>query len=138
MTEDPRPSASTRSFEEKYVRFRSPEGRAVARAALGTDLANGYTTKDQAAALAGHLGVGTGDRLLDLGAGRGWPGSFIAETTGCGLVCTDLPMEALSSAQENIGALQLDASATVLVADGRMLPFRDAVFEAVCHADVLC
>jgi hypothetical protein len=37
--------------------------------------ANGFTTLSQADLLADCLDLGTGKRLLDIGTGRGWPGS---------------------------------------------------------------
>ena len=138
MSDDPTPAATTRSFEEKYQVCRAGVVRDTVRSALGSDLPNGYTTLDQAERLAGHLNVGLGDLLLDLGAGRGWPGSHIAEATGCGLISSDLPMEALVVAQQSLAAMGPDRLAEALCADGRRLPFGDAVFDAVCHADVLC
>jgi len=138
MSEDRSPSATTRSFEEKYQLCRAPVVRDTVRAVLGSDLPNGYTTLRQAELLVGHLKVHRGDLLLDLGAGRGWPGSHIAQATGCRLISSDLPMEALLVAQRSLGAMALAQRAETLCADGRRLPFGDAVFDAVCHADVLC
>ena len=42
-----------------------------------------------------RLEIGAGDRLLDLGSGRGWPGSLIADRTGAELISVDVPTEAL-------------------------------------------
>lgn len=138
MSHDSTPAATIHSFEEKYQLCRAPVVRETVRAVLGSDLPNGYTTVRQAEQLVGHLHVRRGDLLLDLGAGRAWPGSHIAQSTGCGLISTDLPMEALVVARRNLDALGLDALTETVCADGRRLPFGDAVFDAVCHADVLC
>ncbi len=138
MSHDPTPAATIHSFEEKYQLCRAPVVRETVRAVLGSDLPNGYTTVRQADQLAGQLQVRNGDLLLDLGAGRAWPGSHIAQATGCGLISSDLPMEALVVARHNLAALRRDTLTEALCADGRRLPFGDAVFDAVCHADVLC
>ena len=131
-------SATTRSFEEKYSVFRSDAAREVMRSVLGTDLPNGYTTLEQAERFVDYLDVGAGDLLLDLGAGRAWPGSHIAQATGCSLITSDLPMEALITARSTLAERKVEYPTEVVCADGRRLPFGDAVFDAVCHADVLC
>jgi cyclopropane fatty-acyl-phospholipid synthase-like methyltransferase len=45
----------------------------------------------QADTLAGELRLSAGDRLLDLGSGRGWPGLYLAASSGCQVVPSDLP-----------------------------------------------
>ena len=129
---------NTRTYEEKYTRLRSEPSRRVSRSVLGTDLVNGYTTREQASLLLERLGLGAGDLLLDLGAGRAWPGSHLAASSACRLVSSDLPMEALVTARDALAAMSLAEPAMVLAADGSALPFRDGVFDAVVHADVLC
>lgn len=126
--------ADCRSFTEKYTRFRDGRYRALAATVLGSDRANGYTTPEQADAVADTLALGPKDRLLDLGGGRGWPGMRIAERSGCRLVTTELPWEALRAARD----VAPRVNGWVVAADGRRLPFRDAVFDAIVHADVLC
>ena len=137
MSDNHTPPTTARSVEEKYFVFRSDVARDVARSGRGTDLHYVYTTREQADRFGEHLGIGVGDVLLDLGAGRAWPGSHIAHATGCDLVTTDLPIEALLSARDALNG-KLESSTEVVCADGRRLPFGDSVFDAVCHADVLC
>jgi SAM-dependent methyltransferase len=79
-----------------------------------------------------------GDRLLDLGAGRGWPGSRIAALSGCDLVTVDLPLTALREAREHMRRRAPGRAGAEVCGDGARLPFRDACFQAVTHADVLC
>jgi len=43
--------------------------------------ANGYTTIRQADDLAEALDLRPGQRLLDIGPGRGWPGLYLAVST---------------------------------------------------------
>ena len=128
--------ATTRSFEEKYERLRSDGAACLRRLTLGSSVPNGYTTVGQAERLAGALKLEDGDCLLDLGAGRGWPGSAIAERTGCSLITTDLPLRALRTGRERMK--REGREATPVCADGRCLPFRDSAFDGVCHTDVLC
>ena len=72
--------------------------RRIELAVIGGDWgANGYTTMAQADTLARELGLRPGVRLLDLGAGRGWPGLYLAAGTGCQVVLADVPIEGLRS-----------------------------------------
>lgn len=127
-----------RSCWEKYETFLSPAAARIRRAALGTEVANGYTTEAQAEAIASHLALSGGQALLDLGGGRGWPGSLVAKRTGCRLVVCDLPMNALRTASAVLRTAGLDGPTSVVRADGRSLPFADASFDGVSHTDVLC
>ena len=124
-------------WAKTYSAPRSPAGAELVERVLGTSLANGYTTLHQAAEVAELLDLGSGDRALDLGAGRGWPGIHLAER-GCALVAADLTVEAAMLAKECIRAAGLQPQASIVVADGGALPFRAGVFNAVVHADVLC
>ncbi|MGB1657087.1 MAG: SAM-dependent methyltransferase [Longimicrobiales bacterium] len=136
MTGPSRPRATSRSFEDKYLRFRSEAGEAF-RAASGGPVPNGWTTQGQAQWMAYALGLGEGDRLLDLGSGRGWPGVLIAERTGATLVSVDVPAEALRQGRERLREV-LEDHVHQVCGDGRMLPIGDGHFSAVCHADVMC
>lgn len=127
-----------RSLWEKYETFASPAAERIRRAALGTGLANGYTTEAQAEEIATALQLSDGRTLLDLGGGRGWPGSHVARRTGCRLVVCDLPMNALRTATTVLRDAGLDGPTAVVRADGRSLPFADASFDGVSHTDVLC
>ena len=137
MTDRTEPDgATTRSYEEKYDRFGSRSAAEARIATLGSELPNGYTTRAQAALIASELGLDEEGFLLDLGSGRGWPGSYVAEVTGCRLLAADLPMNALVQARETLAPGL--SRAAVVCADGRRLPLGDGLFDAVCHADVLC
>lgn len=131
------PGRRRRSLSEKYEAFASPQAERLRSDVLGTGVVNGYTTLAQAGEIARALSLSEGDRLLDLGGGRGWPGSHVAGYAGCGLVVCDLPMSALLDAAESLDRARLPAAAVVR-ADGRRLPFADGSFDGVCHTDVLC
>ena len=126
-------------FSERY---RQPSGKALKqleRLVLGADFGgNGYTTVAQARLLGERLNLGPNSRLLDIGAGRGWPGLFLAKTTGCAVVLTDLPMDAMRRAQERARKEALRERTGGVVASARRLPFRQETFDAIVHTDVLC
>ena len=119
-------------FELKYAATRARAARRVEEAVLGETVGlNGYTTTAEAQTLCEHLGLEARATLLDVGAGQGWPGSHVAETTGCRLVSTDVPWDALLVAK-------LRRETAVVQARGGSLPFRGDSFDAIVHADVLC
>lgn len=122
-------------FRNMYSLEHSVVAREVERNVLGHEVGlNGYTTVEQAQQICDALALSVGDRLLDLGAGRGWPGRLIAESSGCSLMSTDTPLQALKDAKEYVAGLD----AHVVAADGRALPFEAELFDAVSHADVFC
>ena len=138
-----RPSRGKQSEREffvgRYGRLQSGPARQVEREVLGHEVGlNGFTTIEQASALLDFLELCPDRRLLDVGAGRGWPGSLLADSSGCQLVCTDIPLNALAGAKQVFAALGMGARSGVVAADVVELPFRSATFDAVAHADVFC
>ena len=126
-------------FDREYRTTRDPIRQRIERSVLGSDYgANGYTTIDQADQLAAELRLGPGMTLLDLGAGSGWPGLYLAAATGCGVVLTDQPMEGLRSAKVRAVEDRTDDRCSVVQSSGDALPLRNGVFDAVTHTDVLC
>lgn len=126
-------------FADRYREERVDVVRGIEQRVIGGDWgANGYTTIAQADDLAVRLGLRHGDGVLDVGAGRGWPGLYLATSTGCSVVLADVPLEGLTVAAARIRAEHLDERAWCVNASARDLPFRAAVFDAVVHTDVLC
>jgi SAM-dependent methyltransferase len=126
-------------FADRYREDRVDVVRDIERRVIGGDWgANGYTTIAQADDLANRLHLRREHLLLDVGAGRGWPGLYLAATTGCTVVLADVPVEALHVAAARIGDEELDARAWCVNASARHLPFPAATFDAVVHTDVLC
>lgn len=126
-------------FAERYGRPGSDASRDLERRVIGSDFgANGYTTVAQADLLAERLNLSPGKRLLDVGSGRGWPGLYLAKTTGCAVVLTDLPEEAMRSAAHRAGWEGLSDRAHITVASARRLPFEKASYDGIVHTDVLC
>jgi SAM-dependent methyltransferase len=126
-------------FQQRYGSRPSPTARRIERRVIGGDWgANGFTTMAQADTLADGLGLSAGDRLLDLGSGRGWPGLYLAARTGCRVVLADLPLEGLRLAADRATQEGLAARVGVVAAAASGLPFRAGSFDAVIHTDVLC
>ncbi|MGD9704619.1 MAG: cyclopropane-fatty-acyl-phospholipid synthase family protein [Acidimicrobiia bacterium] len=126
-------------FADRYREERVDIVQAIERRVIGGDWgANGYTTIAQADQLAEYLHLSPGDLLLDVGAGRGWPGLYLAATTGCSVVLTDLPLEGLTVADARIRTEHLEARAWCANASARDVPFPADTFDAVVHTDVLC
>ena len=99
---------------------------------------NGFTTVDQAQRLTESLDLVPDSRLLDLGAGRGWPGIHIAWSSQCRVVLSDIPLEALRQAPHYAEHRGVTRLISAVCADGAALPFASACFDALVHTDVLC
>jgi cyclopropane fatty-acyl-phospholipid synthase-like methyltransferase len=126
-------------FSERYGIAIIDATREMELAVIGGDWgSNGYTTMAQADTLAGVLALGPGSRLLDVGAGRGWPGLYLAARTGCRVVLADLPLGGLALARQRADAEGLRDRSSAVVASGRRLPLRAGSFDAVVNTDVLC
>jgi ubiquinone/menaquinone biosynthesis C-methylase UbiE len=129
----------TSCFAKDYELGRSPAMRELERCVIGCDYGGtSWTTRSEANQIAELLDLRKGTRLLDVGAGSGWPGLFLALITGCDVVLTDLPLVGLQMANQRAIADGLVQRCRVVVADGATLPFKDASFDALSHSDVLC
>jgi methylase of polypeptide subunit release factors len=126
-------------FTERYRVSPTEVTRLIEHAVIGADWgANGYTTLAQANRVGAHLDLGPDSVLLDVGAGRGWPGLYLASVTGCRVVLADVPMEALQSAQMRAADEGLSGQAAPVRCSARNLPFAPSSFDAIVHTDVLC
>ncbi len=121
-----------------YGKTPSAAELAVEREAHGINAGiNSYTTPAQADLLGQTLQLGSGVRLLEVGAGSGWPGVYLAKRTGCDVVLTDVPAEGIRSALGRAVRDGVHSQCSFAVASGSYLPFRARYFDAVVHTDVL-
>lgn len=111
---------------------------ALERSVIGTAWgANGFTTLSQANRLGDAAALDETAHLLDLGTGRGWPGLYLSQRTGCKLTLSDLPREGLRHALDRAEREELEPTGAV-VGSAVKLPFALGSFDAVIHTDVLC
>ena len=110
----------------------------VEKEAIGAVVgANGYTTVAQADQLIEVLGLEAGTWLLDIGAGRGWPGLYLSKRSRCQAIVTDVPRPAIAAARSRAEKLGLNSRCYLALVSGSALPFSDATFDAVVHTDTL-
>lgn len=125
-------------FKATYATPQTESELAVEREVFGANEGvRGYTTVAQADALARGLRLGPGMRLLDIGAGRGWPGLYLARTSGCQVVSSDIPLAALREGAGRARRHGIGNLSAFLQAAGTHLPFRAKTFDAIVHTDVL-
>jgi cyclopropane fatty-acyl-phospholipid synthase-like methyltransferase len=131
------PNDLLEDFDAYYRIVDEPVMRRIERTVTGSDYgASSYTTLRQADRLAQLLHLAPGRRLLDFGCGAGWPGIYLARSTGCEVVLTDLPLEGLRRAERR---MQLErVSGGVIAAPAGLPPLRDQAFDAATSSDVLC
>ena len=111
---------------------------AVERKVIGANVgANGYTTLKQADELGRLLCLRRDDRLLDIGAGRGWPGLYLAEKSGCEVALLEISDADLRRSVRRAEEANLIARCSFFRGTGSALPFRSRRFDALIHADVL-
>ena len=137
----PRPDeqAVRERFGDLYQLVQAPIKREIERAVCGCDYGGtSWTTRREAEQVGELLGLAPGQRLLEVGAGSGWPGLYLARTTGCDVTLADLPLAGLRIAAERAVADRLPGACWIVLADGAALPFGSGAFDAVSHSDVLC
>ncbi len=126
-------------FDNMYQVVQSPIVREIERSVCGCDYgATSWTTQAEARHVGELLGLAPGRRLLEVGAGSGWPGLYLARTTGCDVALVDVPLAGLRIAAARAVADRLPGACWIALADGAALPFANESFDAVSHSDVLC
>lgn len=113
--------------------------RSIERLVCGCDYgATSWTTRHEAERIGALLGLRPGVVLLDVGAGAGWPGLYLARTFGCDVTLVDLPFAGLRIAARRALDDRAPSVCRVVLADAAALPFRAASFDAISHSDLLC
>ncbi len=130
-----------RDLRAEYARHygfaTEPPLRRAEERVIGADYgATSYTTRRQADRVAALLELGPGRRLIDLGCGTGWPGIYLAATTGCSVTLADVPVEGLRVAAARLERDGIEGA--VLAASADALPLRDGTFDAATSSDVFC
>jgi len=111
----------------------------IERAVCGSDYGGtSWTTRTEADDISARMRLGPGKRLLDLGAGSGWPGLYLARRSGCDVTLADLPVDGLQAAKQRAAGDGLTGAKWFVACDGASLPFANRSFDAIQHADVLC
>ncbi len=126
-------------FAASYEVSNLPVMREVERTVLGCDYGGtSWTTSAQAEQIVEMLNLRPGLHLLDIGAGSGWPGLYLADAGGCDVTLLDLPINALRQARQRARKDGTSDRVTAIAASGSALPFADDSFALVSHSDVLC
>lgn len=126
-------------FTSEYQQAQRPAMLEIERKICGCDYGStSWTTQGEANRVAELLELAPGRRLLDLGAGSGWPGLYLARTSGCDVTLVDIPEDALRIAARRVASDRLLGAVWPVVSDGATLPFGDGTFDAIEHSDVLC
>ncbi|GMR02582.1 MAG: hypothetical protein BMS9Abin20_0920 [Acidimicrobiia bacterium] len=138
MVDDPNAETElVERFRDYYTSTAHGALRELERRTLGVAYGgNGYTDVDQVSQFIELLGVGPGDRVLEIGSGAGWPGLYLAKESGCRMVLSDIPWEGVAWGRRRGRGEAIDVDAAAC--SGVALPFRDGSFDAVTHSDVLC
>ena len=127
------------AFAASYEVSNLPAMREVERKVLGCDYGGtSWTTDGQAKQIAELLKLRPGRHVLDIGAGSGWPGLYLADTSGCDVTLLDLPVSSLAKARDRAQSDGIEDRVITVAASGAALPFADSSFEAISHSDVLC
>jgi ubiquinone/menaquinone biosynthesis C-methylase UbiE len=126
-------------FARDYEIAQTPLMREIEQRVRGSDYgATSWATCAQVQQSVRRLSLVPGVCMLDIGAGSGWPGLFLASLSGCDVVLTDLPLSGLRAAQARAASDGISNRCRVVAADGTALPFPDRTFDRIHHADVLC
>ena len=134
-----RRSGTLEDFLKYYGRQPSRAELAIERDVFGVNAGIiSYTTPAQADLLAEALRLRPGVRLLEVGAGTGWPGLYLAKHSGCDAVLSDVPFSAIRTAAARAIKEGVSERCSFAAASGMQLPFRPRSFDAVVHSDVLC
>lgn len=139
MNLTPRELAKRDEFDATYREARLPELRKVERQVCGCDYgATSWATRAEADLIKQVLALRHGLRLLEIGAGSGWPALYLVRESGCEAMLTDLPPGGLRIARQRSVSDGIGGLCMLAVADAARLPFAGRSFDAINHSDVLC
>lgn len=118
----------------------SPTLRHIWRAVYGLDYPEeadpfSFVTNTDLRRIAGELGVGRGQTMVDLACGRGGPGLWIARETGASLVGVDFSKVAVKQAQQRARRQGLSERARFIVGHAGSTGLPGASTDAVMSVD---
>lgn len=126
-------------FAVQYRRAGAPAVQAVERVFCGCDFGStSWANREEVDRIAATLKLAPGVRMLEVGAGSGWPSLYMAGETGCDVTLIDLPLDGLKVAAARAARDGLTGAFFALVADAAHLPLSNASFDVINHCDVLC
>lgn len=135
----PEEIAQIERFEAVHERMQAPVMKTIERCVCGCDYGgNSWTTRPEAEKFMASLSLRPGVRLLDLGAGTGWPGLYMATRSGCNVTLVDLPLNGLQIAVARGKTDGISERVMAVVGDAARLPFPSGSFDAISHSDLLC
>ena len=101
-------------------------------------IGNSWTTRSEADVMIERLCLMASHNLLDIGAGAGWPGLYLALQTGCAVTLLDLPETGLRLAEARAKEDGMTSQLSTVQGDATDMPFPSESFTAISHSDVLC
>lgn len=132
-------TAQACDFARDYQLGRLPVMLELERAVLESDYGRtSWTTRREADRIAELLELCPDARLLDVGAGSGWPGLYFAQSSRCDVLLADVPLLELAFAAERAAVDGLQGKCQAVAAHGAALPFQSHSFDALSQSDVLC
>lgn len=139
MSVGPKEQDQRLRFDEVYTASQSPVMLEIERDVCGCAFgATSWTTRTEADRMGELMRLQPGMRLLDVGAGAGWPALYLAQTSGCDVTLADTSEAGLRIAAQRAAAELLSGACEIAAVDGAQLPFQDNSFDAVSHSDALC
>jgi SAM-dependent methyltransferase len=119
---------------------RSPTLRHIWRAVYGPDYPEeadpySFVTLTDLRRIAGELGVGPGQTMLDLACGSGGPGLWVARETGASLVGVDFSQVGIEAARQRAVDFGLGERSRFLVCDAAAIDLPDAKLDGAISVD---
>ncbi|MEP1209020.1 MAG: class I SAM-dependent methyltransferase [Rhizobiaceae bacterium] len=139
MKRDPAEIEETQRLETVYGISDHPAIQAITDTVCGCGhVGTSWTTRQEADTISKYLNLQSTDHLLELGAGAGWPGLYLANQSGCRVTLIDLPETGLKIAMDRARTDGMADRVSTIVGDASDLPLEDQCFGHINHADLLC
>ena len=129
-------------FEQMYRKTKSESFRDIFREVYGSEYPeeanpDGFVSNTDLQNIVDHLNVGPGDRIIDLGCGRGGPGLWISQKTGVAYLGIDLSENAVKQANERAKAFGIRDNVKFESGDISSLNYPDNSFNGAISIDAL-